>query len=37
VDKNFGAYLIEQGSKLASDFLKVVVLRSTKKAAAPEP
>jgi len=35
VDRNFGAYLIEQGSKLASDFLKVVVLRSSKKAPAP--
>ncbi|MBU2009440.1 MAG: hypothetical protein KJ624_06375 [Chloroflexi bacterium] len=37
MDRNFTAYLIEQGSKLASDFLKVVVLRSSKKAAAPEP
>ena len=37
VDRNFGAYLMEQGSKLASDLLKVVVLRSSKKAAAPEP
>ena len=37
VDRNFGAYLIQQGSKLASDFLKVVLIRSTKKAAAPEP
>ncbi len=35
MDKNFTAYLVEQGSKLASDLVKAAVLRSSKKAATP--
>ncbi len=37
MERTFTAYLVEQGSKLASDLLKVVVLRSSKKAPAAAP